>query len=226
MSRSEFCKTVGAPERKHLVGVFAGSRKAEIGSFFPNCLKAIETLCRMRSDVEFVISQGNAALTERIQALVAARKLPADVLSRMHFIDSGSNYDLMANSDLVWAKSGTTALEAMLFGTPMLIFYRGYWISFLLVLLFKRVQRVGWPNLLAGKYLVPELIQLDCRAELFVRYTDDLLDVPALRSEVRSQLLTLRTQLGQGDYATNCVEEILSALGITRQLPTPSQANV
>ena len=63
----------------------------------------------------------------------------------------------MQAADILWAKSGTTTLEAALFGKPMLIYYRGNWISFLLFLLFKRVRKVGWPNILAGKGVVPEL---------------------------------------------------------------------
>ena len=94
----------------------------------------------------------------------------------------------------------------------MLIFYRGDWLSYFVFLAFKRVKRVGLPNLLAGKTLVPELIQLDCRAEQLVKYTSDLLDVPKLREEITSELLSLRDQLGEGDYATLCAEEIARAL--------------
>ena len=43
----------------------------------------------------------------------------------------------------------------------MLIFYRANWITFSLFLIFKTIKNVGWPNLLAGEELVPELIQLE-----------------------------------------------------------------
>ncbi|CAM6004036.1 unnamed protein product [Sphagnum balticum] len=119
------------------------------------------------------------------------------------------NYELISAADLVWAKSGTTSLEVTLLGKPMLVFYRGDWLSYFIFLGFKRVRRVSWPNLLAGKALVPELIQLDYRAEQLVKYTSDLLDVPALRQEIASELRALRDQLGEGDYARAVVEEIL-----------------
>jgi lipid-A-disaccharide synthase len=118
----------------------------------------------------------------------------------------------MANADLAWAKSGTTTLEVAMFGTPMFIYYLANWISFCIFLVFKRVQRVGWPNLLAGETIIPELIQLDCREDLLVRYTNDLLDVPALRQEIRDRLMGLRSQLGQGEYTANCAAEILEAV--------------
>jgi lipid-A-disaccharide synthase len=124
--------------------------------------------------------------------------------------EASSNFELMKNCDLIWAKSGTTTLETALFGKPMLIFYTGNWFSYLLVLCFKTVKNFGWPNLLAGYELVPELIQLDCRSDKFVKYTLDLLDVPALRQEISEELLTLRQELGEGDFVENCAQEVLA----------------
>jgi lipid A disaccharide synthetase len=71
---------------------------------------------------------------------------------------------------------------------------------------------VGWPNLLAGKDLIPELIQLDCSPQKLVQYSKDILDVPGLGKEISQQLLTLRNKLGEGDYAEACASEIEQAL--------------
>jgi len=61
--------------------------------------------------------------------------------------------------------------------------------------------------------LVPALIQLDCRAELLVRYSLDFLDVPALRHEIEQELLSLRRELGSGDFIENCAQELLAIAG-------------
>ena len=94
----------------------------------------------------------------------------------------------------------------------MLVFYRADWISFVIFLLFKRVKWVAWPNLLAGEMLVPELIQLDCRAEQLVRYTRDWLDVPGLRHEIADKLRRIKKQLGKGDFAANAALEVQNTL--------------
>ncbi len=91
----------------------------------------------------------------------------------------------------------------------MIIFYKGNFFSYLLVLLFKTVKNVGMPNILAGRQLVPELIQLDCRPDQLVKYSLDLFEVPGLKQEIETELLTLRKELGQGDYVDNCAEELL-----------------
>lgn len=209
-----------------LVSIFPGSRKSEINDLLPLTLEAIKQLLTQRSDIQFIISQASPKLASRIRKLIDDCGISHHLERRLHIVSSADNYLLMARSDLVWAKSGTTTLEVTLFGRPMLIFYRGMWLSYVIFLLFKRVKRVGWPNLLYGGSLVPELIQLDCRVDQLVRYTRDLLDVPTLRKEIADHLLALRSRLGQGDYAENCVREILSTIDSCASEPRKSQANV
>jgi lipid-A-disaccharide synthase len=130
------------------------------------------------------------------------------------YIEGRDNYNLFNNADVIWAKSGTTTLEVSFFGKPMLIFYRGSWLSFSAVTIFKTVKNVGLPNILAGRTLVPELLQLDCRPQQLVRYTRDLLDVPGLRKEISEELKSLRRSLGDNDYITACTKELLETLEV------------
>ncbi len=194
-----------------------GSRQQEIKSFMPVLVDAIRELTQARPKLSFVISNATAKTAPLIQQGLAKYFSQAELQQllgkRLFVLESVENYVLMKNSDLVWAKSGTTTLEVTLYGRPMIIFYRGNWITYFAVLLFKTIKHVGLPNLLAGKLLVPELIQLDCRAELLVRYTLDLLDVPGLRSEIEQELLTLRQELGSGDFIENCAHELLAIVG-------------
>ena len=226
MTREQLVQAVGLQPDKHIIGVFAGSRNREIDNLLPIAVSAMRKILSKRSDVQFVISQANEMLAKRITSVMDKEKLSADMKKSIHFIDETQKYDLMANADILWAKSGTTALESTLFGAPMLIWYRGMWLSFLLFLLFKRVKRVSWPNILACDSVVPELFQLDCRAELLVRYSNDLLDVPALRREIRSRLLKLRSQLGKGDYVASGAEEIAKLIGAPLRTTEYLQANV
>src|SRR2546430_1766401 len=116
-------------------------------------------------------------------------------------VNREDNTLLMAGSDILWTKSGTTTLEAGMLEKPMLVFYKGDWLSYSLFLLLKRVKYVAWPNLLAGKMLVPELLQLDCRAEQLVRYTRDWLDVPAARKDIAQGLHDIKVHFDKGNFA-------------------------
>jgi lipid-A-disaccharide synthase len=226
-NREQFCEKLGLAPAKHIVGVFAGSRKTEISTLLPISLQAMKALVTTRKgDVQFVISQGNPELKELIERIFRTDQSYAQLKDHVYFAASDLNFHLMSNADVVWAKSGTTALETMTFGTPMLVYYRGTWLSFVFFLIFKLVKFVSWPNLLSNTRLVPELFMLDCRADQLVRYTNDLLDVPGLRKELRNKLLALRSQLGRGDYALNCAEEVLTLIGTSTESKEPSQAKV
>jgi lipid-A-disaccharide synthase len=212
MTRAQFCKKYDLSPDKPIIAIFAGSRKSEIKNLLPVVVQAVNWLSQLRTDLQFAFSQANEDIGKIVVEVLDASRSKRASNNSTRTIFSSDNYSLMSVSDLVWAKSGTTTLEATLFGKPMLIFYRGDWLSYLTFLAFKRVKRVGWPNLLAGKSLVPELIQLDCRAEQLVKYTLDLIDVPKLREEITQELLSLRDQLGEGDYASDCALELARAL--------------
>ncbi len=212
-SRQQVMEGLGLDPQKPLVAIFPGSRKQEITDHMPVVAQAVKWAQRVRPDIQFVLSQSNERIAGLINEQMEKQSLQAGPGKGLLLVSSDENYKLLSIADLVWAKSGTTTLETTLCGTPMIIFYRGDWLSFFLVLCFKTVKRVGWPNLLAGRDLVPELIQLDCRAEKLVEYTLDLIDVPALRQEMAAELKRLRDQLGQGDFAKNAAVEILEIIG-------------
>lgn len=197
-----------------LIGVFPGSRRQEIEDLGPVVLTAIEWLLTERPQLQFAMSQASEPLAGVLDALLDKRGFRRLVGKGLTLIPPGENRQLMCASDLVWAKSGTTTLEAALMGKPMLIYYRGNWLSYLLFMLFKRVQHAGWPNILAGGQVVPELFQLDCRPQQLVRYTRDWLDVPGFRAELSGILKAVRTHLGQGDFAENAAAELLENLAI------------
>jgi lipid-A-disaccharide synthase len=210
-SREEFCHATGLRAKDPIIAVFPGSRKSEIKILMPVLMQGMNWLFSERPNVQFVISEANEDLGKQIRLLFG----PVDADKRNLqpvYISASKNQALLASADLVWAKSGTTTLEVTLFGKPMLVFYRGDWLSYFIFLALKMVRRVSWPNLLAGRELVPELIQLDCRAEQLVKYSRDLLDVPKLREEISAELLSLRDQLGEGDFASACAEEILKVV--------------
>jgi lipid-A-disaccharide synthase len=212
MTREQFCQKFKLDPENPTIAIFIGSRRNEVSGFAGTMLDAVRRLHNEFPKMQFLFSAATEERGKTLEASVKKAKLEFLLDSHLRIIDSAHNWDTMNASDLVWAKSGSTTLETAMAGKPMLIFYKAMWVSYLLFCLFKRVKRVGWPNLLAGELLVPELLQLDCRAEQLVRYTRDLLDAPALRQEIADKLLTLRARLGQGDYATNVANEVIRAI--------------
>ena len=214
--RDTFCKRMGINPEDFIIAILPGSRKNEIKAHMPVAIDAIKLIMQTRNNVSFVISTAShktaPLIKETLEKGFSKEELASLLNKKIFVFESSENYPLMKNADIAWAKSGTTTLEVTLFGTPMIIFYRGAWSSFLIVQCLKTIKNVGLPNVLAGKTIVPELLQLDCRGELIVKYTLDMLDVPALREDMKRQLLTLRAELGSGNFVENCAEELLELI--------------
>lgn len=221
--REEFITSLGLDPKKPVIAVLPGSRRQEVKLHMPIVVQAMEALMKLRPDVQFIVSKATERVGPLVEEALRVRGLnaldgpnalegPSATGKRLAIISGGSNFALYKNCDFIWAKSGTNTLEITLFGCPMLIFFKGNWFSYFIVMFFKTVKNVGWPNLLAGKLLVPELLQMDCRSELIVRYSLDFLDVPALGKEIREELLTLGKELGSGDFVENCTEELMALL--------------
>lgn len=210
--RTAFLTRYGLSAERPLIGVFPGSRRQEIEDLGPVVLKAIQWLAADNPQLQFGLSQASPALAQSLEKVIDRNGFRPLVGKALTLVSPADSRELMGASDLVWAKSGTTTLEAALLGKPMLIFYRGNWVSYLIFLIFKRVQNVGWPNILAGRQVVPELIQLDCRPEQLVRYTRDWLEVPGFQKEVSAVLTAVRNRLGEGDFAVSAAREILAIL--------------
>lgn len=221
--RSEFFIDNNLDPEKPLVGIFPGSRNQEIKCHAPIIFEAINWIQQERPNVQFIISATNSKFADALYAELDKLGFNHLLNGKVKTLLSENNEDLMTHADLLWTKSGTTTLEATLIGTPMLIFYRASWVTLVIFLFLKIIKWVGWPNLLAGTELVPELIQLDCRAEQLVRYTLDWLDVPELRHEITSQLKVLRGHLGEGDFTDNAAIEVLKVLD---HVPQAKELNI
>ncbi|MCW5823065.1 MAG: lipid-A-disaccharide synthase [Cyanobacteria bacterium TGS_CYA1] len=212
-TREEFAKKIGFNPDNELISIFAGSRKSEIRNHMPHIILAMEELLSSRPGIQFILSMAGAELRSIAESMIKSSSVLNEQLGKAIFlIENEDNFSAMNAADVVWAKSGTTTLEVALFGKPMIIFYRGNWISYFLVILVKTIKNFGMPNILSNRQLVPELIQFDCRAQQFIRYTKDMLDVPGLRNEISQTLLSLRAQLEMGekkiDYVKSCASEI------------------
>ena len=133
--------------------------------------------------------------------------------SRSIQVVEGGTWDLLAHADLALAASGTVTVEAAILGTPMVTFYRvsslSWWMGKRLV----RVPFFSMVNLIAGRRVVPELIQNDMTAERLAGEALHLLDNPAAVQEMRAGLTEIRRELETArDPMETAVELIVSAL--------------
>ncbi|MEL0027091.1 MAG: hypothetical protein VW625_00280, partial [Perlucidibaca sp.] len=130
-------------------------------------------------------------------------------------LGSGVGRLVMAAADVVVLASGTATLEAMLLKKPMVVSYRLHWLTWLIARLLVRIPFVSLPNLLAGRRVVPELLQHDATPDNLARETRAWLEQPERVAETRVLFDQLHRQLRQDASATGAraISELLAAQG-------------
>jgi len=199
------------PQDLRVVALLPGSRRAEIEHLLPRFLDAARLLLREQPGLRFVLP-AVPALLERIRALVAAAGLePAVQITR------GGSHAALAACDVTLIASGTATLEAALFKRPMVIAYHMNWLSWKLHQR-KRLQPwVGLPNILAGEFLVPELLQEAATPQALAQTTRAWLADDAAtqtrRQELGRRFTTMHLELMRDttQLATDAIEQVLAA---------------
>ena len=185
-----------------VIGLLPGSRDREITRHLPVMLDAAQILLRKIKNVKFIISLAPDVERKYVEEIIKKHKAAADfelVADRMDKI--------LKRSSFVVAASGTVTLESAIFGTPMVIIYKvspvSYWLGRSMI----RVKYIGLANLIAGKEIVPELLQDEASPGRIAETVYKMLsDAPGLE-RLRLELLSIRDAMG-GSGASERVADI------------------
>ena len=175
------------PERP-LVALLPGSREAEVRLVGP-ILWAAARLCKAQQpNWQFVVPAANAARLAQIkQQLQAYADLPVTLIQ-------GQSTDAMAAANAVVMASGTTTLEALLLGKPMVVAYKMAPLSYAILSRLVKSKYISLPNLLADKPLVPELIQNEATPQAVAEQLQRIMS-PSERQTLQAQFASIHQQL-------------------------------
>ncbi|MGH7821441.1 MAG: lipid-A-disaccharide synthase, partial [Candidatus Binatia bacterium] len=121
-------------------------------------------------------------------------------------------YNLITASTLVLATSGTVTLEAALLERPMVLMYRTSRLTYLAARMMVDVPAIGMPNLIAGRRIVPELLQDEVRPERIAAEAEAILADPERARRMRADLAALRAALGSGGAAERAAKLALECV--------------
>lgn len=189
LSRDGFFRKHRLPANRLLVTVMPGSRRGEAARHLPALLEAVDRLYREKAASFLLpasVTTGAVFFQERIG------RAPIQVIE-------GENWDAMAHADLVMAASGTVTVEAALLGTPMITFYRVNPVSWIVGRPLVRVPFFSMVNLVAGRKIVPELMQSEMTGERLAAEALRLLDDPVARDRMRMDLADTARKLTPTD---------------------------
>jgi lipid-A-disaccharide synthase len=193
MTRTEFAVRYGLDAARPIVTLLPGSRRSEIEQNYPAVIEVCERLRHgggTAAGVQFV----HAAAPNLKAELFAAYSRPGLDLTRVE----DATYDALAAADCAIVASGTATVEAALLGTPMVVVYRVNRVTAAIVRRMIRTPFIGMVNLIAGKRVVPELIQDAFTSEAVEIEVRKLLESESARTEAKAGLAEVRTKLGPG----------------------------
>ncbi len=198
---------LGLAEDDRVVAVLPGSRRSEIQYIAPRFLQAVALLHRQRPGLRFVLPVA-PGLRPMLEPLVAAHAPGAP----LQLVD-GQSHAVLAACDVTLIASGTATLEAALFKQPMVIGYHMHPLSWQLMKRMKYQPWVGLPNILCRDFVVPELLQDECRADLLAAAVTAWLDDPAATARVAGRFQDLHHTLKRDTArcATDAIAQVLQA---------------
>jgi lipid-A-disaccharide synthase len=128
---------------------------------------------------------------------------------------AGDTYNLIAAADVALVASGTATLECALLECPMVIVYRVAPVTFALGrLLVRGVHHIGMPNIVAGREVVPELLQGRANAAAIAAEARAILEDGPRRAAMREELRGVRQRLQRGGAARRAAAMALEMLGV------------
>ncbi|MGA2607529.1 MAG: lipid-A-disaccharide synthase [Terriglobia bacterium] len=193
MTREQFFSVIGLEPATATVTLLPGSREKEVSNILPTMLEAANRLS-LTHKVQFVVAVAPTLDAQWLEkAVLECHAGKATVRAATH-----ATYDALQHCEVAIVASGTATIEAALLERPMVVVYRVSPLTWLLGKLLVDVPFYSMVNILAGKQVVPELIQSDFTAANVASRVEYLLDHPQACEEMRKEFKALKCHLGPG----------------------------
>jgi lipid-A-disaccharide synthase len=201
--RSKLRKEFGLDESGRVVGLLPGSRVSEVELLLPVLLKAAGQLVLAEPGTQFILAQASSIDDNLIQGLLRHSPVPVRVV-----YDKAS--EVMALSDVLFIASGTATLQAAVVGTPMVLLYKTSPLTYRLARWLIKVKWIGLVNLVAGRSIVPELIQDEATDERLCREALRLLRDLSAYNDMKEGLRQVRQLLGEPGASSRAAQVALA----------------
>jgi len=188
-SRAELRRRFGIPDGTPVIALLPGSRTGEAARHLPILLETVDRLQQtLQCAPRFILAvqPGTVPLSSNFRQRISTASIQ---------LLEGKTWDVLVCADVALAASGTVTIEAGLLGTPMVTFYRVNQLSWWMGKALVRVPFYTMVNLVAGRKIVPELIQNQMTPESLAREIQTLLEDDAAREAMRRDLAEVAEKL-------------------------------
>lgn len=199
---------LGIPSGQRVLSLLPGSRHAEVTLLSAPFLQAAQLVSQSITNLHIVVPLANSKRRQEFEQIKAqvAPELNVQLLD-------GHAREAMMASDAAILASGTVALECMLAKCPMVVGYKMKPFTFWLAKKLVKTPYVSLPNILAGKQIVPELLQDDCTPVNIANHITTLLTSD--NSSLKEAFLALHQQIRcQADE--QAAKAVLDVIGVVQ----------
>jgi lipid-A-disaccharide synthase len=208
VDRAAARRHLGLPQEGEVVALLPGSRMTEVRMLGAVFIAAAKRLSETRPRLCFVAPLASAATQSLFNAQLRAQgaDMPLTVIA-------GQSQQVLAAADAAMVASGTATLEALLLKCPMVMAYRLKPLTYRLAKHLVKVSYYSLPNLLAGRPLIPELIQGSVNAQRLAEAVQALLDDKPASAQLVAQFREIHLHLRR-DAARQAATAVLSMLKV------------
>jgi len=196
-----FRRDIGVDPSRAVVALLPGSRRNEVERLLPVMRDAAVMLSAQIPGVQFVIARAPGLDDDLFRKHPWPGNRPIEVLARTD--------DVLAVADAAVTASGTATVQTALHGVPMVVVYKLSPTTYRMGRRFVHVDTFAMANLIAGRRIVPELIQDDCRPDAVAREVAAYLTDSAYAERTRAALREVREKLGRPGASGRAADAVL-----------------
>jgi lipid-A-disaccharide synthase len=185
------------------LALLPGSRRMEVGALLPPMLDAVEIL-RRDFNVEAYVLQAPTIDYPELEQLIRAKGIDVPILPH----DRG---EAVSAADIALSSSGTATLECAVLGTPVVVMYKLSPATYFVARRLVRLPDISLVNIIAGRRVVPELLQSEVSGDRIAREVRALIE-PDRYAQVREDLREVKTKLGEAGASHRAAEAIMAVV--------------
>lgn len=205
MSREKAYQKFGLDKNQKIIGILPGSRAQEITTLLPVMLDSARIIKKEFPKAQFVLPLAKTAEENEVVNLIRLSGLDIKIIK-------GLPYDAMSISDLLIVASGSVTLEAAILKKPMVIIYKLNFITYILARMVSHISNIGLVNIVAGKDVVPELLQEKASPENVAAWVIKAFKDKKYYNQIKEELAKIEPLLGKKGASKNTALSIIGYL--------------
>lgn len=205
LPKDQILKRYGLSDEKPVIALLPGSRMSELKTLLSVMLAGAEIIAQKLEGAQFIIAKYRGLPMGLYENFIKNKKLDIRIAE-------GNTYDILAASDFAIVASGTATLETAIVGTPLAIIYKVNLITYILYKIVSDIKFLGIVNIIAGKEVVPELLQFRMTPENIAAAVTGLMRDKTKLAAIRAELSAVKSSLGSPGASLRAAGAILPFL--------------